>query len=174
MDAIFNRVVTVTAEGSLRVKLVQPNVVCVAYTNKYSVGHKSVQDLHIGITAKTVASNQDVLDRTPDGSYVIVTCQDDRGRPNSKCVIGRLGGHRGPAVMWKEFARTTRQTGGHVWSFAREFTPLTPVLSVAALRKEFDIPRNLFNSRLCGYGHPPAAPSYAPLVQQIVDRHSLA
>jgi hypothetical protein len=173
MDATFNRVVTVTAEGSLRVELVQPNVVCVAYTNEYSVGHKSEQDLLIGIMGKAVASNQKVLDRTPDGSYVIVTCQDDRGRL-SKCVIGRLGGHRSPTVMWKEFARITGQTGGHVWKYVRDFTPLTPVLSVHALREEFYVPRSLFNSRLCGYGHPPRGDPYAPLVRQIVERHPLA
>lgn len=173
MDTNYTRIVTVTAEGSLCVELVQPNVVCVAYTNKYSVGHKSEQDLLVGILGKAVASNQPVLDRTPDGSYVIVTCQDEKGRL-SKCVIGRAGRHREPTMMWKEFARITRQEGGHVWKCAREFTPLTPVLSVHTLREEFDIPQYMFHSRLCGYGHPTGAPPYAALVQQIVERHPLA
>lgn len=179
MDVNYVRTITVTAEGSLRVELVQPNVVCVAYTNEYSVGHKSEQDLLISFLAKAVASNQPVLDRTPDGSYVIITCQDKKGRV-SQCVIGTVGAHREPTSLWRTFARMTGQEGGHTWKYCRDFTPLTPVLSVHALREEADpaMKRHvdrMFNSRFCAYGQPTLKfdTPLAPLVQQIVARHPL-
>jgi hypothetical protein len=156
-----------TAEGSLRVD--EPNVVCVGYKNEYSVGRRSDQDLAIGIASKAVASNSIVLSKTPNGSYVIVTCEDLDGKKLDKCVIGVVGEKIDASTTWRDYALATRQDRADlVWKHGRRFTALTPILSIQALKEEFEIPRQMFNSRLCGYGA-----GYASVVRQIVERHPL-
>jgi hypothetical protein len=156
------------AGGSLCVD--EPNVVCVGYKNEYSVGGRSIQDVLIGIASKAVASNSIVLSKTPVGSYVIVTCEDPAGKKLDKCVIGTVGERIDASTTWRDYAQTTGQTRGAdlVWKHGRRFTALTPILSIETLKEEFEIPRNMFNSRLCGYGS-----GYAGIVRQIVDRHPL-
>ncbi len=157
----------VTVEGSLRVD--EPNVVCVGYKNEYSVGRSSFQDVLIGIASKAVASNSIVLSKTPVGSYVIVTCEDSAGKKLDKCVIGIVGERMDAATIWRDYALATGQGRADlVWKHGRHFTALTPILSIEALKEEFEIPRNMFNSRLCGYGS-----GYAGVVRQIIARHRL-
>jgi hypothetical protein len=157
----------VTVEGSLRVD--EPNVVCVGYKNEYSVGKSSIQDLAIGIASKAVASNSIVLSKTPIGSYVIVTCEDPAGKKLDKCVIGLVGEQIDASTTWRDYALATRQERADlVWKHGRRFTALTPILSIQALKEEFETPRHMFNSRLCGYGE-----GYAGIVRRIVERHPL-
>jgi hypothetical protein len=158
---------SVTAEGSLCVD--EPNVVCVGYKNEYSVGKRSDQDLAIGIASKAVASNSIVLSKTPNGSYVIVTCEDPTGKKLDKCVIGMVGEQIDASTTWSDYARATRQDRADlVWKHGRRFTALTPILSIQSLKEEFEIPRHMFNSRLCGYGA-----GYASIVRRIIESHPL-
>lgn len=124
-------------------------VVCVAYTNEFSVRGNSLIDLQIGCRHNRVSSNQDVLDRATSGSLAVVT---------SQCrhfVIGILGDHDNECRVWKE-------SGGRVFKYSRVFTPITDVLPIASVldawRAACEIhevvqkSKNLFHSRFCGYG----------------------
>lgn len=129
-------------------------VVCVSYIDEYSVDNDSLNDLHIGCTHRVVSSNQDVLDRATNGSLAIVTTQR-RTKRDRYFVIGVLGDHTGRCTVWSS-------RGGHVFKYTRIFTPLTDVLPMASIADKWatnceDLavskdPKNLFNSRLCGYG----------------------
>ena len=163
-----DNIALVTAEGSLRDN-VDPNVLCISYVNEFSVGKSSLQDLAIGIASKAVACNNIILNKTPNGSYGIVTCQDASGKKLDKCVIGIIDEMIDASTIWRDYARATGQERtDHVWKYGRKFTPITPILSIAILKSEFEIPRTLFNSRLCGYGK-----GFAGIVRQIVERYPL-
>jgi hypothetical protein len=125
-------------------------VICVAYTDEFSVRGKSLVDLKLGIRNCVVSSNQAVLKNAHMGSLAVVTAQ------SGHFVIGILGEHTdGPCLVW-------RNEGGSTFKYAREFTPVTDVLLRKDIRSAWEAtcevyastkrPLNLFNSRLCGYG----------------------
>lgn len=124
-------------------------IVCVAYTDQFSINNKSILDLEVGCKHNIVSSNQDVLNRIESGNLVIVT---------SQCrhfVIGIVGKHIEGCTTWQN-------EGGHIFKYAREFTPLTDVLSIATIMGQWKAtceilevekdPKHLFHSRFCGYG----------------------
>jgi len=125
-------------------------VVCVAYTDKFSVNNDSLNDLQIGVAHNMVSSNQTVLKKANVGSLAIVTSQ------SGHCVIGILGEHLDRVCdAWAN-------NGGHVFKHARHFTPITDVFVRKSIMTEWEDvcevyavtkkSYNLFNSRLCGYG----------------------
>jgi hypothetical protein len=125
-------------------------IICVAYTDEFSIGGQSLIDLQLGCRHGVVSSNQAVLKKTPSGSLAVVTSQ------SGHFVIGIVGDHlSGPCLVW-------RKEGGSTFDYARSFTPITDVLLRSSVRGAWeatcathDVPKrsiNLFNSRLCGYG----------------------
>ncbi len=133
---------------SISLKVTQ--VICVAYTDAFSVGGQSLIDLQLGCRHGVVSSNQPVLKKAQTGSLVVVTAQ------SGHFVIGFLGDHiPGPCLVW-------RKEGGSSFKYARGFTPITDVLLRSTVRSSWEAtceihevtkrPINLFNSRLCGYG----------------------
>ena len=124
-------------------------VICVAYTNAFSVDGDSLVDLQIGCRHNVVSSNQSVLDRAEVGSLVVVTSQ------TGHMVIGVLGAAIINCNLWTRL-------GGHSFNYAREFTPITDIVPIALVRDKWiavcDVhevskqPRYLFHSRFCGYG----------------------
>ncbi len=124
-------------------------VICVAYTDEMSVARDSHRDLKIGCESNLVSSNQDILDRVENGSLVVVTSQKD-------FVIGLVGDSVKNADVWEK-------SGGHVFRYARQFFPLTDILSKDVYQEKWDAtcqvlgcegknPKYLFHSRFCGYG----------------------
>jgi hypothetical protein len=137
-------------------------VVCVAYTNEFSVNNDSLNDLQIGVAHGIVSSNQTVLKKARVGSLVVVTSQ------SGHCVVGILGDHLDRVCnVWAN-------NGGHVFKHARHFTPITdvflraPVMTAWAAacdaRGVAKKPYNVFNSRLCGYGT-----WYVPALQAVIE-----
>jgi hypothetical protein len=126
-------------------------VICVAYTDNFSVCSDSNIDLKIGCEHKIVSSNQIVLNNATEGSLVIVTSE------SRNFVIGILGKHIKHCALWLNH-------GGHVFKYAREFTPITNIIHISVIIEKwlatcevFETSKNpklLFNSRLCGYGVP--------------------
>jgi hypothetical protein len=124
-------------------------VICVAYTNAFSVDNNSLIDLQIGCRHNVVSSNQSVLDRAEIGSLAVVTSQ------TGHMVIGVLGSTITNCKVWAG-------AGGHSFKYAREFTPITDVVPIALVRDKWasvcDVhgvskkPNYLFHSRFCGYG----------------------
>jgi hypothetical protein len=124
-------------------------IICVAYTNEFSVSNNSLVDLQIGCRHKVVSSNQDVLDRALNGSLAVVTSQ------SGHAVVGLLGPTIPDCKVWSDL-------GGGFFKYAREFTPVTNVFPIAhvlgkwqAVCDVHDVtkkPRFLFHSRFCGYG----------------------
>jgi hypothetical protein len=126
-------------------------VVCVAYTDEFSIDNNSLTDLHVGCTHGVVSSNQTVLDRATSGSLAIVTSQ------SRHFVIGILGDSTERCNVWSS-------RGGHVFKYTRLFTPITDILPIASIRSAWIAtceihevskdPMKLFHSRFCGYGLP--------------------
>jgi hypothetical protein len=125
-------------------------VICVAYTDEFSVGGKSLVDLKLGCRHGVISSNQDVLKNAPLGSLAIVTSQ------SGHFVMGLVGEHiSGPCLVW-------RDEGGSTFKYAREFTPITDVLLRKAIQPAWEAtceihetPKramNMFNSRFCSNG----------------------
>ncbi len=124
-------------------------VICVAYTNKFSVDGNSLIDLQIGCKHNAVSSNQTVLDRADSGSLAVVTSQ------TGHMVIGVLGPKIPDCNVWAH-------AGGRSFKYAREFTPLTDIVPIDLVRDKWasvcDVhevtkkPNYLFHSRFCGYG----------------------
>ena len=118
-------------------------VICVAYADKFSIDGKSIIDLEVGCKNGVVSSNQDVLDRADLGSLAIVTSQ------SRHFVIGVLGKHIEECKLWKD-------QGGHMFKYAREFTPITSITPIQAFIEKWkaicDVqevqkqPKNMFNA----------------------------
>ena len=130
--------------------LTATQVICVAYTDAFSVGGQSLIDLQLGCKHGVVSSNQDVLKNAPTGSLAIVTSQ------SGHFVMGLVGDHiPTPCTVW-------RKEGGSTFKYAREFTPITDVLLRKAIQpaweKTCDVhetPKRamyMFNSRFCSNG----------------------
>ncbi len=125
-------------------------IVCVGYSDAFSVGGKSLIDLQLGDKTGRVASNQIVLDRAEPGDLVVVT---------SQCrhfTVGVLNSPVTECTVWTE-------AGGHAWKYAWSYTPITSIAPIKQFRSTWaaicavhEVPdskvNNLFNSRLCGYG----------------------
>jgi hypothetical protein len=76
--------------------LTATQVICVAYTDAFSVGGQSLIDLQLGCKHGVVSSNQDVLKNAPTGSLAVVTSQ------SGHFVMGLVGDHiPGPCTVWK-------------------------------------------------------------------------
>jgi hypothetical protein len=125
-------------------------VICVAYTDAFSVGGQSLVDLQLGCRHGVVSSNQDVLKNAPTGSLAVVTSQ------SGHFVMGLVGEHiSGPCTVW-------RQEGGSIFKYAREFTPITDVLLRKAIQGAWEATCEIhdtekramymFNSRFCSNG----------------------
>lgn len=125
-------------------------VVCVNYTDQFSIDGNSLNDLQVGCKHGAVSSNQTELKKAENGSLAIVTSQDGH------FVVGLLGDHIiGPCTVW-------RQEGGGLFKYARKFTPITDVLLKKTVRATWEAvcdvhdvkmkPIYLFNQRFCKYG----------------------
>ncbi len=126
-------------------------VICVAYTDEFSIDNQSLIDLQVGCKHNAVSSNQDVLHNAPVGSLAVVTAQ------SGHFVIGILGEDlETPCRIW-------RKDGGKVFKYARKFTPITDVMLRASVMDAwtatcdvYEVDKQskyLFHSRFCGYGH---------------------
>ncbi len=125
-------------------------VICVAYTDKFSIDGQSLIDLQHGCKHGAVSSNQAVLKTARTGRLATVTA------PSGPFPIRPPRAHpTAPALIW-------RKEGGSTFKYARAFTPITDVLLRSTVRPAWEAtcdvhevtkkPLNLFNSRLCGYG----------------------
>jgi hypothetical protein len=125
-------------------------IICVAYTDEFSVGGHSLVDLQLGCRHGVVSSNQDVLKNAPSGSLAVVTSQ------SGHFVLGLVGDHlASPCRVW-------RDNGGSTFKYAREFTPITDVLlrksfmgaweATCAIHETEKRAMYMFNSRFCSNG----------------------
>ena len=125
-------------------------VICVAYTDEFSVGGQSLIDLQIGCRHGVVSSNQALLKNAPTGSLAIVTSQ------SGHFVMGLVGDHiAGPCIIW-------RKEGGSTFKYARTFTPITDVLLRKTIKDAWEATceihptekhaKYIFHSRFCGNG----------------------
>ena len=125
-------------------------MICVAYTDEFSINNNSLNDLEIGCMHGVVSSNQVVLKKAMNGSFVVITAQ------SGHFVIGVLGDHIDvPCRLWST-------NGGHTFKYARNFIPITDILTRASVKVQWDVtcevyevpknPNNAFHSRWCGYG----------------------
>ena len=127
-------------------------IVCVTYTNPFSAGHDSHQDVQIGIDTKTVACGSGHLANTDPGDIAITT--SDASGPMRYITFGFVGHMIQESDAWAS-------KGGQKWAYNFKYEPftgalpLTPELSekITALCMKHNAKRNnLFNSRLGGYG----------------------
>jgi len=127
-------------------------IVCVTYTNPFSAGNDSHQDVQIGIDTKTVACGSGHLANTDPGDIAITT--SDASGPMRYITFGFVGHMIQESDAWAS-------KGGQKWNYNFKYEPFTCALplskelseKITALCMKHNAKRtNLFNSRLCGYG----------------------
>jgi hypothetical protein len=133
---------------------------CIRYTDKFSAGHCSYNDLLIGAKYQTVGCNSTTLGAGRPGELVIVVA--NRGKERF-FTIGTLDQRLLECNLWAD-------EGGHVWANNFTYTPLIGIHAVSPAIKELVAtlctkylvdPRYVMHSRFCGE-------RYAPVLRDLV------
>jgi hypothetical protein len=112
-------------------------IICVAYTDEFSVGGHSLIDLQIGCKHGIVSSNQAHLDNAPSGSLAVVTSQ------SGHFGLGLVGAPLPSAShVW-------RDKGGATFKYAREFTPITDVLLKKEIKGAWEATCEVYETEKC-------------------------
>jgi hypothetical protein len=148
-----------------------PQVSCVTYTDEFSNHNDSYVDLEIGAQHNIVASNGVALQNGKAGALVqiIATKKNLNKRRIQYVILERQ--ISGPCRLWENAGPNGRQFKYH-WTFI----PLTCILDINIViepireisqRMDLNI-KNLYNSRLCGYGV-----KYIPLIHEVLDTRAI-
>jgi hypothetical protein len=133
---------------------------CVTYTDAFSAGHCSYNDLLIGAKHNVVGCNSKVFGAGRPGDLVIITANKGKER---FFTIGTLDQRLITCNLWAD-------DGGHVWTYNSIYTPLIGIHAVTPAIKEMLAtictkylvdPRYVMHSRFCGE-------RYAPVLRDLV------
>jgi hypothetical protein len=124
---------------------------CVTYTDEFSAGNRSLNDLRISYENKVFAAGMNRLKLFDHGDYVIICATEDRKR---YCFIALI------IQKLEEPLKDWHNQGGMIWKYNFYIKPLTKIVEISkktSIRNKCDEictrlgfnENNLFNMRFC-------------------------
>ena len=125
-------------------------LMCVTYTDEYSVDKKAIKDLMISFEREIFAAGSRRLNTFQNGDYIIICASKESGKV---CFLSKI-------IERVDILKDWHNEGGKKWDYNFKITPVTGITDISNKnpnkKKMTDIleniglkKNNLFNSRFC-------------------------